>query len=177
MWMFIAQTKACHITFAVNAKNLAIRSLVDMTMESIAMTPEAKLKLKTLLVKHESFKAFPYTDTTGHLSIGIGRNLSDRGISLSEAYVLLDDDISYFSNKLNFYLPVMRDLCENRQIALIDMCFSLGVQGFLNFANMIAALNAGDYYLAANEILDSKWAQQCPHRVVALANIVRTGEI
>jgi len=141
------------------------------------MTPESKLKLKQLLVSHESYKQFPYTDTTGHLTVGIGRNLSDRGISTTEAFYLLDDDILYFTSKLNHFLNFFSTLEENRQIALIDMCFNLGVQGFLNFTHMILALEAKDYDRAANEMLESKWAEQVGQRAIILANIVRSGVI
>lgn len=141
------------------------------------MTPEGKQKLRQLLTNHESFKQFPYTDTTGHLTIGIGRNLNDRGISLTEATYLLDDDIVYFTGKLNHFLPFFSKMTENRQVALIDMCFNLGVQGFLNFKNMILALEAGDYERAAKDMLSSKWAEQVGEHATTLANIVRTGEI
>lgn len=141
------------------------------------MTPEGRQKLKTLLVQHESYKQFPYSDVTGHITVGIGRNLSDRGISTTEAFYLLDDDIIYFSSKLNHYLPFFGILEENRQIALIDMCFNLGVQGFLNFKQMIIALEAYDYERAAYEMLNSKWAEQVGERAACLANIIKTGEI
>lgn len=141
------------------------------------MTPESKLKLKQLLVQHESYKQFPYTDTTGHLTIGIGRNISDRGISTTEALYLLDDDIIYFTSKLNHHLSFFSSLNENRQIALIDMCFNLGIQGFLGFNNTIAALEAENYQLASECMLDSKWAEQVGQRATTLAGIVRTGEI
>jgi lysozyme len=141
------------------------------------MTPEAKQKLKGLLLQHESYKQFPYTDSTGHLTIGIGRNLSDRGISSAEAFNLLDDDIIYFTNKLNHFLNYFAELAEPRQIALIDMCFNLGVQGLLNFTQMLSALERRDYEEAAREMLDSKWAVQVGERAVCLANIMRNGEL
>jgi len=141
------------------------------------MTPEGKLKLKQLLISHETYKQFPYIDTTGHLTIGIGRNLNDRGISTSEAFYLLDDDIVYFTGKLNHFLKFFSQLDENRQIALVDLCFNVGVQGFLNFKQMILALEAGDYHRAADEMLNSKWADQVGERATTLANIVRTGNI
>lgn len=141
------------------------------------MTPEGKQKLKSLLVQHESYKQFVYTDSTGHLTVGIGRNLTDRGISTTEALYLLDDDVLYFTNKLNHYLPFFSDLSESRKIALIDMCFNLGVQGLLNFTQMIAELEAGNYENAAKEMLESKWAQQVGERATTLANIMRTDTI
>jgi len=141
------------------------------------MTPESRQKLKQLLVNHESYRQFPYSDTTGNLTVGIGRNLSDRGVSPTEASYLLDDDIAYFYSKLSYFLRFFNQLSENRQIALVDMCFNVGVQGFLNFRKMIIALEAGDYERAADEMLNSKWATQVGQRALTLANIVRTGNI
>jgi lysozyme len=143
----------------------------------MTMTPEARQKLKGLLTQHESYRQFPYSDTTGHITVGIGRNLTDRGISTTEAFYLLDDDITYFFNKLNHFLPWFIKLNENRQIALVDMCFNVGVQGFLNFRKMLLALEGGDYALAADEMLDSEWRQQVGERATRLANIIRTGEL
>jgi lysozyme len=140
------------------------------------MTPEGRQKLKALLISHEQYRQFPYTDTTGHLTVGIGRNLSARGISTTEAIQLLDDDILYFSSKLAHFLDCFTELNEARQIALIDMCFNLGVQGFLNFKEMINALNAHDYDRAADEMVKSKWHDQVGERATCLENIIRTGE-
>ena len=141
------------------------------------MNPDAKQKLRQLLTSHEKYVQFPYVDSTNHLTIGIGRNLSDRGISTSEALYLLDDDILYFTNKLTHFLHCFATLSENRQIALIDMCFNLGVQGFMHFTQMIAALESHDYERAATEMINSKWAEQVGQRATTLANIVRTGEL
>ncbi len=141
------------------------------------MTPEGRQKLKNLLTQHESYKQFVYADTKGHLTIGIGRNLSDRGISNTEAFTLLEDDIQYFHGKLTHFLKFYPKLTENRQIALVDMAFNLGIQGFLNFKQMILALEALDFERAAKEMLDSKWAEQVGERATLLAEIIRTGEI
>ncbi len=141
------------------------------------MTPEARLKLKNLLIKHESYKQFPYVDSTGHLTVGIGRNLTSRGISSNEALYLLDEDILYFYSKLNHILKFFVDLSENRQIVLVDMCFNLGVQGLLNFTQMILALEAQDYDRAAQEMLNSKWAEQVGERASMLASIMKTGNL
>lgn len=141
------------------------------------MTPEGRQKLKNLLVQHESYRQFPYTDTTGHLTIGIGRNLSDRGVSATEALSLLDDDIQYFISKLNHLLNFFSQLCESRQLALVDMCFNLGVQGLLQFNQMMLALESGKYDQAADEMLNSKWAQQVGERATTLATIMRTGSM
>jgi lysozyme len=142
------------------------------------MTPEAKLKLRQLLTKHEDIKLFPYADTIkGKLTIGCGRNLTDRGISLTEAFTLLDDDIIYFSAKLAQYLPWFSELSENRQIALIDLTFNVGVQGVLNFTNFLHLLEQKDYVSAADDLLKTKWADQVGERAPCLANIIMTDTI
>lgn len=146
-------------------------------MEAQRMTPEARQKLRGLLIEHESYRQFPYMDTTGHLTIGYGRNLNNRGISKTESSFMLDEDIDYFQDKLNHFLPFFHKLSENRQIALVNMCFNLGIQGFLGFRGMILALEADDPERAADEMLNSKWATQVGERAHTLSSIVRTGEI
>jgi lysozyme len=139
------------------------------------MNPESRHKLRGLLLQDESFKQFPYTDTTGHLTIGIGRNLSTRGISENEAFTLLDDDIIYFGSKLSNLLPFYDSLDEIRQIALINMCFNLGVNGFLEFKNFIGYVEEKDWQKASVELLNSKAAHQCPDRYQRLSVIIKTG--
>jgi GH24 family phage-related lysozyme (muramidase) len=41
------------------------------------ISAEIKTKVKSLLILHENCKLFPYIDTTGNLSIGYGRNLTE----------------------------------------------------------------------------------------------------
>jgi len=141
------------------------------------MNSDALKKLKALLLNHEGYRQFPYFDTTGHETVGIGRNLTTSGISIPEAYYLLSEDIHYFEVKLNESLKFFSELNENRQIALIDMCFNLGIHGFLAFKGMIIALEANDFERAAWEMLNSKWSSQVGDRAKVLADIVRTGEM
>ncbi len=141
------------------------------------MTPQATEKLKNMLSIHEGFRQFPYYDTTGNLTIGFGRNLSDRGISKSEALSLLDNDIDYFMKKLIKELPFFNELDEARKIVLVNMCFNLGVVGFLQFENMLDAVRRKDWVTAAKEIMSSKAARQAPKRYQQLANIMKTGVI
>jgi lysozyme len=141
------------------------------------MTPENRQKLKNLLVSHEQFKQFAYIDVTGHITVGIGRNLSTRGISTVEALSLLDDDIIYFSSKLLSLLPIFNTLDDIRKIVLIDICFNVGLHGLLGFEEMLRALEDKDYDRAADEIIKSKACEQCPERYHQLAEIMRIGEI
>lgn len=141
------------------------------------MTPETRQKLRSLLLQNESYKQYPYSDTTGHLTIGIGRNLSDRGISQAEAFALLDDDVLYFSSKLSQLCEYFDGLDDNRKIAVIDMCFNVGVNSFLSFHDFHDAMARHDYVAASNAMLDSRWAAQVGQRAVTDAYIIKTGEL
>src|ERR1044071_9259459 len=97
------------------------------------MTPEARQKLRGLLVKHEGCRLYPYKDTRGFDTIGISRCLTTRGITETEAFYLLDDDIAYFYSQLSIRCEYFDSLDDNRKIAIVDMCFNLGINGFLDF--------------------------------------------
>jgi lysozyme len=131
--------------------------------------------LQQQLRRHEGIRLKPYTDTVGKLTIGIGRNLADRGISDDEAEYLLTNDIALVLDGLSRYdwfLP----LNDVRQNVLLNMGFNMGVPRLLVFMRLISALRAGDYWRAAVEMLDSQWAKQVGSRAVELANQMRTGE-
>lgn len=138
------------------------------------MTQEMKSKLKYLITIHEGRRNFPYLDTTNKLTIGIGRNISDRGIFDSEIDLLFNNDVEYFYSFLTDNFDWFSELNEVRQVALVDMCF-MGTRPFLTFKKMIDALEKGDYNLAAQEIVNSKYEQQVGQRAMDIANLIKTG--
>lgn len=112
----------------------------------------------------------------GHPTIGYGRLLTaDRGITLAEARLLLDADVSAVENELDVRLPWWRDLSPARQRALANMAFNMGLPRLLGFARMLAALRMGDYQGAAAEALDSRWATQVGARADRIADLFRKG--
>jgi lysozyme len=116
----------------------------------------------------------PYSDSVGKLTIGVGRNLDDVGISETEALFLLANDIENITNKLQS-IPVFNTLSTNQQIALSDMAFNLGFHGILRFRKMWAALETSNYQLAGKEMLNSKWARQVPLRASELTKMIVEG--
>lgn len=126
-------------------------------------------KLKSDLRRDEGVRLKPYRDTVGKLTIGIGRNLDDMGISDDEAMAMLENDVSRIVQELDFRLPWWRDMPEPGQRALANMAFNLGVPRMLQFRMMIAALEAEDYTAAATEATDSKWAEQVGDRAKRIA--------
>lgn len=131
-------------------------------------------KLTADLTLEEGNKNFPYTDTVGKLSIGVGRNLTDTGISDDEISVLLSNDIDGVIRDLGVHLPWLADHPEPVQRAVADMCFNMGIRTLLTFVNALATLKARQYDAAADEFLKSKWAQQVPRRAQKVTNLIRS---
>ena len=127
------------------------------------------------LILHEGLELKPYRCSAGKLTIGVGRNLEDKGISRGEALFLLRNDIKEVEQALSRYRWYMQ-LDPVRKKAIVDMAFNLGVSGLLQFQRMIAALEQGDYNAAAFEMLDSRWARQVGRRALRLEKMMRTGE-
>jgi lysozyme len=140
---------------------------------------EAKLmdRIKEQLVRHEGLRLKPYRCTAGKLTIGVGRNLDDSGISLSEAYIMLINDIMNCEKQLQSKIPdIYNGLDEVRKSVLLNMCFNLGINGLLGFKNTLAFVKAGDWERAANNMLVSKWAKQVGRRAIELSELMRKGK-
>ncbi|MFA5628138.1 MAG: glycoside hydrolase family protein [Thiohalomonadaceae bacterium] len=128
------------------------------------------------LIRHEGLRLKPYRCPAGKLTIGIGRNLEDRGITEEEARYLLQNDINSVILALQKAIPeIFRNISYNRQSVLVNMGFNLGVQGLLGFKKMLAALANCNFELAAKEMLDSKWARQVGKRATELADMMIRG--
>ena len=140
---------------------------------------EAKLmdRIKSQLVRHEGLRLKPYRCTAGKLTIGIGRNLDDCGITESEAYIMLINDIMNCEKQLQARIPdTYNGLDEVRKSVLLNMCFNLGISGLLGFKNTLAFVKAGDWERAANNMLVSRWAKQVGRRAIELSELMRKGK-
>lgn len=130
------------------------------------------------LKRHEGYRQHPYMCTAGKLTIGIGRNLEDKGISTMEADYLLANDVQDARSDLNGLIShgARTKMGKTREAVLINMLFNIGRHRLTGFVKMLLAVEAGDYEKAAVEMLDSKWATQVGKRAVELSAQMRTGE-
>lgn len=133
-------------------------------------------RLRTQLVDEEGLRLTPYRDSVGKLTIGVGRNLEDRGITRDEAIFLLDNDIIAVLDQLAAHVPFFAALDDVRQRVLADMAFNVGMGGLLGFKNTLAAVARGDYDAAAVGMLASRWATQVGDRALVLAEMMRSGK-
>jgi len=129
--------------------------------------------MRAELVRDEGLRLRIYKDTVGKLTIGVGRNLDDVGISKDEAYLMLDNDIQRTSDSLDKNLPWWKTLDEVRQRVILNMAFNMGINSLLGFKNTLAAIQAGRYNDAADGMLASKWATQVGDRATRLAKMMR----
>lgn len=128
------------------------------------------------LILHEGIKLKPYKCSAGKLTIGVGRNLEDKGLTEQEALFLLRNDIAEAELQLAQY-DWYTSLSPIRQKVLIDMAVNLGMGGLLQFKRMIAALDRKDYKSAAGEMIDSHWYHhQVGQRGRRLVKMMHTGE-
>lgn len=127
------------------------------------------------LIRHEGLRRYPYTDTAGKVTIGIGRNLTERGITEAEAKYLASNDIGIAEVDLDRNLSWWRGMSETRQQVLIEMAFNMGWPKLAGFTRFLAALHRNDFQIAAQEMLSSAWADQVGRRAVTLADAMRTG--
>ena len=135
-------------------------------------------KLLEMLKRHEGVRSHIYRCSAGYETIGVGRNISESGIGLSDDEVdyLLENDIERVIKELSTEYPWFNSLDDVRKDAMIDISFNLGATRLRGFKRALAAMEVADYKLAAKEFLDSKWSRDVKGRSHELASMIETGE-
>ena len=155
-------------------------------------------QLLDMLIRDEGLELKVYKDTLGIDTIGAGRNLRDRPLTVAQLQHLgLSDMQDLYDNGITLYgaryiLRIDVDIAERelitahscveflnapRQMACVNMAFNLGIPRLKLFINMWSAIHRKDYDRAADEMLDSRWAKQVKSRATRLSDIMRTGEL
>lgn len=132
--------------------------------------------IKPLLVAEEGLKLRAYKCSAGKTTVGVGRNLDDRGITVDEAMYLLDNDVREVEKRAQQF-DWYGGLDDVRRAVVLSMLFQLGVEAFKQFHMTIEAIAKGDYETAAERMLQSLWAKQTPNRAARAAQMMRTGKL
>jgi lysozyme len=157
------------------------------------------------LLLHEGLKLHAYLDTEGFYTLGVGYNLSSRGVDFyeqtigrrlrwqegdvttpittrPEALRVLRADVLRVEAAVSVHFPTYLTLDPVRQRVVIDMAFNMGF-GVAGFKAAAAAVKARDWSKAARELYKSKWARQVGDgeggkfdRCDRLARIMLTGQ-
>ena len=137
---------------------------------------ETDALLTARLIAHEGLRLKPYRDTAGKLTIGVGRNLDDVGLTRAEALFLLGNDIGAARGALDHRWPWWRSLDPARRDVLTELVFNLGPAGLAAFKQFLSLLQSGAFGAAASDLLDTPWAGQVGGRAQSLAVMLRTGQ-
>lgn len=130
-------------------------------------------RLKEILIRHEALRLKPYRCSEGKLTIGVGHNIDDNGISEATAMFILDEDIKNTEAELRKF-SWFEQLSDVRQEVILNLHFNIGRSSFLTFKKMIRALEYGDYLEAGEQMKDSKWYKQVGIRAEQLVEAMQS---
>lgn len=145
-----------------------------------------------LIKKHEGVRPEVYKDTMGIPTIGIGFNLmrpdaksilNKLGLNYNDVLngrVSLTDkqmkeifveclNIAY--NDAKRYIPSFDSQPKEVKLALIDLSFNLGLNRLNKFVKTREYILNGDYKSAANELKNSRWANQVGNRAKSVIGL------
>lgn len=130
--------------------------------------------LQLTLVYDEGVRLRPYHDTVGKLTIGVGRNIEDRGITMATALQMLQEDMTEALKDCHdiFGSDWIETAGHYRVVAVVNMLFNLGRSRFLGFTKMIAHLKTRQFEAAAMEAKDSLWFRQVKRRGLRIVQMI-----
>ena len=129
--------------------------------------------LQRMILHHEGKRPTPYVDSVGKITVGIGRNLTDKGLSEDEIMHLFNNDVADAIDDVRHCFSCYDQLSRPRQMVVVDMAFNMGRASLSQFVRFIGAVHRGDWNDAAEEMLDSLWAKQVGTRATTLAHMLR----
>ena len=132
--------------------------------------------IKTIAYE-EGRRPFLYKCSEGKQTIGIGRNIEDRGLSDDEIEYIYRNDERIAIAGASQLVKEFEYLADARKIALVSMVFQMGKPRVSKFKKMIAAIDEGNFSDAAVEMLDSNWHKQTPARAKRHAEMMKTGRM
>lgn len=131
------------------------------------------------VIAEEGFRPSAYQDHLGFWTIGHGICIDSRkgcGIDQAESLYLIDNRLSKIRLQLDGAIPWWREMDDARCSALMNMAYQMGVNGVLRFQKMLDHMEGGDFEKAADEALNSKWADQTPVRAHRISKLIRKGD-
>lgn len=133
---------------------------------------------RCMLETEEGKESKPYRCPSGKLTIGIGRNLEDVGISDDTIFQMLAEDVLKCLSQARhiFGEKTFAEFSDMRRLALINMIFNLGFASFLKFKDFIALMKLQDFDLAAKSLDATKYASQVPNRVKRIKRMIEFNE-
>ena len=140
-----------------------------------------EIKLRSELVEDEGYRQYPYRDTAGIWTAGIGHNLEAHRCSQAEIDgwrqtgvppglidQWFDDDVHDAEQVARAVFGDLDALPDPVARTLVNMAFDL-MWELKEWKGLRQAVREADWGRAALSIIDSKFAQEAPNRAARLA--------
>ena len=138
--------------------------------------------LREQLKVDEGVKYEIYKDHLGYPTFGIGHLITEDdpehgepdGTEISEDRVneIFESDVAKFVSEAKILFPDLDELPDVAQQVIVNMAFNMGRPRLSKFKNFIAGVNDRDWVRAAEEMMDSRWADQVGARATRLRNLI-----
>ena len=140
--------------------------------------------LREQLKVDEGVKYEIYKDHLGYPTFGIGHLITEDdpehnktvGTEISEDRVneVFESDVAKFVSEAKILFSDLDELPDVAQQVIVNMAFNMGRPRLSKFKNFIAGVNDRDWVRAAEEMMDSRWADQVGDRAIRLRNLILT---
>jgi lysozyme len=147
------------------------------------LPPNLIEQIKEDLVRHEGYVTEIYLCSEGYPTFGIGHMVTEAdmeytwpvGTPVTDERILqvFHDDCKVAVADVELLVDNLSDHPDFVSRVLVNMAFNIGRPRLSKFKNMLAAIKAKDYNLAAEEMIDSKWYRQVGRRSEELVEIMR----
>lgn len=140
-------------------------------------------KIRESLIAAEGLRFRAYDDPilgASHPTIAVGHliklpeeeYLLEKELTMDEVMELLQNDIEIAITGAKKFIN-LEEHPDDIQETIVCLVFNMGLPRLRGFKKMKAALDAKDYVEASNQLLDSKYARQLPHRANDYAEKIR----
>ena len=139
--------------------------------------------VKEDLIRHEGYVTEIYLCSEGYPTFGIGHMVTETdmehtwpvGTPVEDERILdvfKEDCEAAYSDACAIFMNLDSQPMDVQRVC-VNMAFNLGRNRLSKFKNMIRYVNEGNYLMAANEMIDSKWYGQVGRRSKELVDIMK----
>ena len=134
--------------------------------------------LKEQIAHHEGYEPRVYKCSNGFDTIGYGFAIKDLYMDKEVADLILDKKIRGILASIEAnedWDTWFWDKPQNVKEVLVNMIFQIGFTGVRKFRKTIQYIKDDNFLMAAEEMLDSKWARSdSPNRAKELSDIIKS---
>jgi GH24 family phage-related lysozyme (muramidase) len=177
-----------------------VKREVKPSAEKITIPSGADGLTKKMIMNHEGSVPYPYKDSKGLWTIGVGHLIGD-GKSLPPEYDAYKNNGGPYDKKNNKTPAMSQDQIqelfdkdyaahkamamktpgwdlanEKGQAAMVDLAYNMGGNWYKGFPNTSKALASGNFEAAADGLKDSAWYKQVGNRAKEIVDMIRSGK-